>query len=151
MLFLLFRLGDDCYALDCARVVEILPLLAIKKMLQAPPGIAGMLNYHGSLVPIVDLSEVALGRPAEARLSTRIVLARHGEEGREPTLFGMIAENATETLRCEPADFEFREGASNAHPGPLLAGPHGPVQRMDISGLLPASVNAFLSGQPAVR
>ena len=33
MLYLLFQLGDDRYALDVSQVVEVLPLVRIRKML----------------------------------------------------------------------------------------------------------------------
>ena len=41
MLFLLFRLGHDRYALEARRVVEVVPLLALKKIPQAPRGVVG--------------------------------------------------------------------------------------------------------------
>jgi len=61
MLFLVFQLNDDRYALDVSQVVEVLPLVRIRKMLRSPPGIAGTINYRGAHVPVVDLSELALG------------------------------------------------------------------------------------------
>ena len=63
MLFLLFHLGDDCYAIDASQVVEVLPLVNIKKMLRSPQGVFGTINYHGTFVPIVDLTEMALDSP----------------------------------------------------------------------------------------
>jgi len=80
MLFLVFQLNDDRYALDVSQVVEVLPLVRIRKMLRSPPGIAGTINYRGAHVPVVDLSELALGRPAALRLSTRIILANCSEQ-----------------------------------------------------------------------
>ena len=38
MLFLLFQLGDGRYALEASRVVEVVPLLEIKRLLHAPKG-----------------------------------------------------------------------------------------------------------------
>ena len=59
MLFLLFQIGKDRYALEASRVVEVVPLLALKELPQAPKGVAGLFNYRGALVPAVDLSELA--------------------------------------------------------------------------------------------
>ena len=47
MLFLLFQLGKDRYALEASRVVEVVPLLALKQLPQAPKGVAGIFNYRG--------------------------------------------------------------------------------------------------------
>jgi len=74
MLFFLLRLDDDRYALDAGRIVEILPLVTVKRIPQAAAGIAGIIDYHGTPVPLVDLNQLALGRPARRRLDTRIVI-----------------------------------------------------------------------------
>src|SRR5437764_873807 len=105
MLLLLFYLGSDRHALDASKIVEILPLIAIQKVLGSPPGVAGMINYHGVLVPVVDLSELVIGRPAASRLSTRIIVARYSDEHGKLHLLGLVAERATETMRCELGDF----------------------------------------------
>ena len=151
MLFLLFYLGSDRYVLEASKIVEVLPLIAIKRMLRSPPGIAGMIDYHGVLVPVVDLAELAVGRPAAQRLSTRIIVARCPGEDGELRLLGLIAEKATETMRCAPRDF-VSSGLINEHApylGPIAKGPHGFVQRIEVSKLLPASVSCVLFEQCA--
>jgi chemotaxis-related protein WspB len=100
MLFLTFRIGDASYALDTAHICEILPLLRITHVPQAPAGVAGLINYRGRPVPVVDLSELMLGVPARALISTRLILVRQGEH-----LLGLIAEQATETLRRDAESF----------------------------------------------
>jgi chemotaxis-related protein WspB len=61
MLFLLFQLGSERYALDASRVVEVVPLLCLQRLPQAPPGVAGVFNYRGQPVPAVDLSQLTMG------------------------------------------------------------------------------------------
>ena len=41
MLFLLFRLGKDRYAIEARQVVEVLPMLAAKQIPHAPPAVRG--------------------------------------------------------------------------------------------------------------
>jgi len=48
MLFLQFQLGKDRYALDASVVVEVLPLLGIKRIPHAPDAVVGAFNYRGS-------------------------------------------------------------------------------------------------------
>ena len=55
MLFLLFELGRDRYALDALQVAEVLPLLALKEMPLAPPGVAGLLNYMPYIGALVTM------------------------------------------------------------------------------------------------
>src|SRR5947207_9574761 len=121
MLLLTFRLGDDRFAIDASRIVEVLPLVGIRKVLGAPAGIRGTFNYRGRFVPAVDLSERLLGRAAEQRLSTRVALANLARDG-DPILLGLIVENATGTLRVAPADMIPVAIASSERPwlGPTI-------------------------------
>src|SRR5258708_32156970 len=88
MLFLLFQLGKERYALPANRVVEGVPLLTLKPLPQAPRGVAGIFNYRGRPVPALDLSEITMGRPAEERLRTRIVVLNYPSPngGRPPVV-----------------------------------------------------------------
>lgn len=149
MLFILFELGTDRYALDAGQVAEVLPLTRIKQVPQAPAGVAGVLNYRGAPVPVIDLSEMMLGRPAQRRLSTRIILARYPEAGGDTRLLGLIAEKATESMRREAADF-VASGVTNeeaAYLGPVASDGHGLVQWIEVKNLLSAPVREVLFGQ----
>ena len=137
MLFLLLYLESDCYALDANHVVEILPLVGIKQ-LQSPQRIVGTINYHGTFVPVVDFSELILGRRASARLSTRILLLRCLGDGEPARLLGLIGEKATETMRCEPTDFVSAGITNDDAPylGAIATRPQGLVQRIEVNKLL---------------
>lgn len=143
MLFLLFQLGDDRYAIDVEQVAEVLPLLDLKAFPLAPRGVAGAFDYHGSPVPVIDLSEVMLGRPARRWLSTRLILVQYAGGRR---LLGVIAERATETLRCERAEFVDSGVASDGAPslGPVRADARGLVQWIEVDSLLPEAVRQVL-------
>jgi chemotaxis-related protein WspB len=150
MLFLLFHIGNDRYALDAGRVVEVLPLLTLKLLPQAPKGVAGLFNYRGQPVPAVDLSEMTLGRQAVDSFSTRIILVRHpGSDGQEH-LLGLIAEQATETLRTDKRDFKDSGVHVSSAPylGPVLMDPAGPIQWIQEQRLLPAKVRDLLFAKP---
>ena len=150
MLFLVFKLGMDRYALDATRVVEVIPLLSLKSMPQAPPGFAGIFNYRGRPVPALDLCQLTLGRPSREQLSTRIiVLAYSGKDGGQH-LLGLIAENATEVLRKQESDF-IHAGVSfpNApYLGPILMEKSGPIQRIYDQHLLSESAQNAIFQQP---
>jgi chemotaxis-related protein WspB len=157
MLFLLFQLGNDRYAIDASRVVEVVPLLDFKKLPQAPRGIAGIFNYRGRPVPALDLCEVATGHPAQERLSTRIIIIQHRSEHGPEQLLGLIAEHATQTLRKNASDF-IESGVKvpgAAYLGPVLMEPDGPIQWINEQHLFSSQIGALIglpatdiSGQP---
>jgi chemotaxis-related protein WspB len=151
MLFLLFQVGQDRYALEARRVVEVVPLLAIKQLSQAPAGVAGIFNYRGRPVAAVDLSALALGRPAEDLLSTRIIIVNYPDEAGTKHLLGLVAEHATGLLRKHPRDFVdpgLKRGSS-PHLGPMLMDGSGPIQWVQQERWLPQGVSKLLSSELA--
>src|SRR5688572_19741558 len=106
MLFLLFQLGSDRYVLPARDVVEVLPLISVKVLPGAPTGVAGLVTYRGTAVPVIDLAVLALGRPAVRRVSTRMLLVKypHSNDGRR--FLAIIAERATEMIAKEAGDFQ---------------------------------------------
>lgn len=136
MLFLHFRIGAEGFVLAAERIVEIVPLVALQPIRQAPTGVAGFFVFRGRFIPVADLSVIELGRPARRRLSTRIAVLRHPAD--PATFFGLIAEQATEVLNLDPAAFT-----------PFAPGPRGLVQRVEIEDLLPAPLLSYLSRELA--
>ena len=60
MLFLLFELDGDRYALDATVIVEVLARVLTKSIPGAPAWIAGVFERHGESVPVIDVSQLAL-------------------------------------------------------------------------------------------
>lgn len=135
MLFLHFRIGGESFALSTEAIVEVVPLTNLRPVRHAPDGIAGSFEYRGRFVLVVDLCRLELGRSAHERMSTRILVMRHPQD--PDGLFGLIVENATETLRLDPAEF-----------APFAAGPDGLVQRIAVDGLVPSDLLGFLARGP---
>jgi chemotaxis-related protein WspB len=151
MLFVLFKLGNDRYALEASRVVEIVPLLELKRIPAAPKGVAGIFNYRGRSVPALDLCELALGSPAQERLSTRIIIVNHPDGRGTNQWLGLIAENATEILRKDAAAFvdSGLQGAAPPYLGPVLMDEKGIVQLVREQRLLNEHVRDLLFTQNA--
>jgi chemotaxis-related protein WspB len=149
-LFLLFQLGHDHYALDAGRVIEVLPLLDLKKIPHAPRGVAGVFNYHGQPVPAVDLSELTSGQPASEKLSTRIILVNYSDDEGKNHLLGLIAERATEMIRRNKSDFHDTGVKLHGAPylGPVLTDKKGVVQLVHEQKLLSENLREFLFSMP---
>jgi len=146
MLFVLFQLGQERYALDASHVVEVVPLLALKELPQAPKGVAGIFNYRGRPVPAIDLSQLTLGRKAAERLSTRIIIVNYAGPAGASHLLGLVTERATEMLRRDAKDF-VESGirvAATPYLGPVLMDDKGAIQWIDEHRLLSESVRQLL-------
>lgn len=156
-LFLLFRLGDDRYALAADAVVRVLPLQALKQLPGTPDWVAGVLVHRGAPVPVIDLGGLALGRPSRHLTSTRIVLVtyRHRGLGAARTL-ALILEGVTETGHRNPADFVpcGLDSPRARYLGPVLDEAEGMLQWVDVDALLSDEARALLfpdalAGEPA--
>jgi chemotaxis-related protein WspB len=158
MLFLLFDLDGDRYALDAAGIAEVLALTPTKSIPGAPAWVAGMFERHGEPVPVIDVSQLALGRPAREFRSTRLVLVRyspynaaaqagtHNDPGAPAHLLGLIVERATQTRRIERAQF-LDSGIATPHArwlGPVANDGVGLVQWVEVQQMLNDEVNALL-------
>ena len=146
MLFLLFRLGNDRYAIEAKQVVEVLPLLAAKQIPHAPPEVRGVFDFRGEPVPLVDFTQLALGHPVREHLSTRVVLVRHPDGRGGSRLLGLMAEHVTETLRREPADFRDSgvELPDARWLGPVASHEGGLVQWLQVEQLLTPELRELL-------
>jgi chemotaxis-related protein WspB len=153
MLFVLLEIDGDRYALAASAIAEVLPLVHITRLAQAPHGVAGIFNYRGAPVPVVDLSMLVAGRPALPRYSTRLVLVQLADATGHPRLLALIAERATATMRRDAADFVppglDRGGAT--YLGPVATDARGVVQWIDPARILPPSVQDALLNETARR
>jgi chemotaxis-related protein WspB len=153
VLFLLFQLGSDRYALEANEVVEVLPLVETKRIPRAPTGVAGAFDLRGSPVPVIDLSQMALDRPAQKRLSTRIILVRHPDGAGRQRLLGVIAEKVTETVSRERTDF-VSPGVTSAtarYLGPVASDERGLIQWVLVNELLTPALREVLFSEVAGR
>lgn len=151
MLFLLFQLGEDRYAIDVAKIVAVLPLVIPKAIPHAPAAVAGAFDYRGTPVPLIDLSQLALGRPARPHRSTRIIVVHYAVDHRDDQQLGLIAEQALETAVFDPATF-VPSGVSSVgsrYLGPVASDSRGLLQWVHTEHLLPDSVRDLLFKHPA--
>jgi len=151
MLFLLFELDGDRYALDAAGIVEVQALAAAKAIPGAPAWVAGLIERHGEPVPVIDLAQLALGRPSQQWRSTRLVFVRYRDaRATMERVIGLIVERATQTRRIERERFAD-SGIATPHArwlGPVARDEHGFVQWVKVAHLLDARVRALLFPDP---
>jgi chemotaxis-related protein WspB len=146
MLFVVFKLREDRYALESRCIIEIVPLVEIKLLPGAPLGVAGVFDYRGTPVPAIDLCALTTNRAAIPRLSTRIIVVHYVDERAGRHVLGLVAEGATETIRRDEGDFATFGLGSGSAPflGPVTRAASGFIQRIEVNALLSASIEALL-------
>ncbi len=149
MLFVQFTLDNDRYVIDSSQDRADASLAPLKAMPGVPAWVAGVLEYEGMPVPVIDLAALALGRRSHERLSTRLALVYYPHKssgGLERRRLGILLERATRTLTLDAAAFTAAgvEASDARYLGPLARDAQGLVQWVRIEHLLPEHVQAQL-------
>jgi chemotaxis-related protein WspB len=147
-LFLLLRLGADRYAIDADCVIEVLPVVRLKSIPCAPTGVAGMMSFRGSAIPVVDLGIIAFGTPTPPRMMTRIVVVRYepASQGAGSGLLGLIVPEVMETAHFDTSRFD-PVGIRNERAqylGAVLTTDDGVLQQLSIPALLNEELRSAL-------
>lgn len=88
-----FRLGQEYYALPIERVHEIIRLQPVTRLPRTARFMEGIINLRGDVVPVIDLRK-RFELEAQQSPETRIVVAEVGD-----VRMGMVVDAVTEVLR----------------------------------------------------
>lgn len=146
MLFLQFKVGNDRYVLEVKDIIEIVPFANLKLVPKAPPYLAGLLNYRGNTVPIIDVCYLMSDKISELKLSSRIALINYSTNDGKSLYIGLLSEHMTETVIFDENDFSNSGVNLKDHPylGKVLIDDNGIVQKVDIHKLIPEEAHEIL-------
>jgi purine-binding chemotaxis protein CheW len=99
--YLTFKLGNEIFATDVAKVREVLDRTNITAIPRTPDFMAGVINLRGSVVPVVDLRLCFEMSKTESTRNTCIVVVEVMLDG-EPTVIGALADSVEEVIDLEP-------------------------------------------------
>jgi len=103
--YMTFKLGDELFACDVARVREVLEVSRITKVPTAPEYMRGVVNVRGQATPVVDLRR-RFGLPKGAdTVNTRIIVMELELDG-EATVLGGIADSVHEVIDLDPGSID---------------------------------------------
>jgi len=103
--YLTFRLGNEIFATDVAKVREVLDLTTITAVPRTPEFMAGVINLRGSVVPVVDLRLCFEMSKTETTRNTCIVVVEVQLDG-EATIIGALADSVEEVIDLEPEQIQ---------------------------------------------
>jgi chemotaxis-related protein WspB len=146
MLLLLFEIGNGRYALETNQIIEIVPLVNLKKNPTTPAYVAGLMNYRGEGIPVVNLCQLVDNAPIEDAFSTRIIIVSYPIKKLGDRPLGLIANNVTETVRIKlskpPPTGVFMD--SSLYNGEETQGTSDMIQWFDVKRMLPEEEIALL-------
>lgn len=105
MQLLLFSAGKERYAIEADYVFVVVPKVLLKELTHTENYVAGILNYGGHPIPIIDFSMLVMDKPCPNLLHTRIILLNGSNQSESLPVVGIMAEKVTQTLERDPNDF----------------------------------------------
>jgi chemotaxis-related protein WspB len=139
-LHLVVQVGRDQYALPAAQVVEVLPLVRLKALQGAPDGVAGLMNYRGVALPVIDLSLLVLGAPTPATAGARLVVVQYppAARGDDAASLALLVPGAHDTAQLDADAFVDGGITLDGAPylGRVLVRPEGVLQLVNVGELL---------------
>ncbi len=100
--YITFRLGEELFAINVARVREVLEISQVTRVPTAPDYMRGVVNVRGRAIPVVDL-RLKFGLPKTSdTVHSRVVVMELDLDG-ETTVVGGIADSVHEVIELDPA------------------------------------------------
>ena len=103
--YLTFKLEDEVFALDIAKVREVLDFTTVTKVPRTPEFMRGVINLRGNVVPVVDMRLKFGMNMTEKTVNTCIIIVEVSVEG-ESTVLGALADSVQEVIDLEPEQIE---------------------------------------------
>ena len=103
--YLTFKLDEEVFAIDVAKVREVLDFTSITKIPRTPDYMSGVINLRGSVVPVVDLRLCFEMTKTNKTVNTCIVVVEVLLDG-EPTVIGALADSVEEVIDLEPEQIQ---------------------------------------------
>lgn len=98
-----FRLGEEVFAIDVSKVINILEMSHITRIPRAPEYMKGVINLRGTVLPVIDL-RTKFGLPEkEATVDTSIIVLSIDITG-ESVLIGTLVDAVREVLELKTDD-----------------------------------------------
>src|SRR5690348_13350615 len=95
--FLTFKLCDEVFAINVAKVLEILEVKPITRVPNAPAFMKGVINLRGAILPVID-TRIKFGLPeVEFNIDTCIVVLSANSE-KEPLQIGAIVDSVQKVV-----------------------------------------------------
>ncbi|HEX6878806.1 MAG TPA: chemotaxis protein CheW, partial [Terriglobales bacterium] len=96
-----FRVGAETFGVPIQSVHEIVRMMDITAVPDAPVYIEGVINLRGKIIPVVDLRKRFGEKEIKSNKKNRILVAEIGGK-----MVGLVVDSASEVLKLPPADVD---------------------------------------------
>lgn len=140
MLILKFQVGSGQFAVDSARVSEVIPWVALRPVPRAPHYLKGLFHYRGQVVSVIDLAELMGASACQPRLSTRLIVVK--QSGDNARTIALLAERVNDLVKVRDDVWASPNVALRQSPylGPVMKEDGGLIQLIDVDRVVPGDL-----------
>jgi len=103
--YLTFKLDDEIFAVDVAKVREILDFTPATKVPGTPDFMRGIINVRGNVVPVVDM-RLKFGLSATQKTVDTCIVVMEIDVEEETTVLGALVDSVQEVFELEAGQIE---------------------------------------------
>lgn len=103
--YLTFKLGAETFAIEVAKVREVLDLTTITAIPKTPEFMAGVINLRGNVVTVVDL-RLCFGMPKTENTRNTCIVVVEVRLDNESIVIGALADSVEEVINLEPEQIQ---------------------------------------------
>src|SRR5262245_4936218 len=120
--YVVFRLGDEGYALEVERVREVLDVAALTRVPGGPPALVGLYNLRGHVVPVWDLRvPFRLGEDAPRDRAPSILMVEP-DPSQPSRVVGLLVDRVSDVLDFPPGEVRPAPGLGLGGGSPFVRG-----------------------------
>lgn len=103
--YLTFKLGDEFFAANVSKVLNILEMTKVTKVPKAPSYMKGVINLRGSVLPLVD-TRIKFDMPETEYTTNTCILVLDIELNNESVHVGALVDSVQEVLEIEDSHIQ---------------------------------------------
>jgi len=119
--YLSFKLGDEIFAANVSKVLNILELTKITKVPQAPVYMKGVINLRGTVLPLVD-TRIKFGLTPTEFTANTCILVLDIQIDTDSLQVGALVDAVQEVLEIEPEQILPPPNIGNKYHSEFISG-----------------------------
>ncbi len=112
--YILFYIAGEPFIINVKYVIRVLEATSFTKVPQGPSFLKGVINFNGSVLPVVD-TYLKFGLPAKEDFRKSLILVLHLNVEQEETDLGILVDDSNDVFEVHDADIKPYPATGNKY------------------------------------
>jgi purine-binding chemotaxis protein CheW len=143
--YLSFRLGEEVFALNVAKVHKILEVTPVTEVPRSPDYMKGVINLRGKVLPVID-ARIKFGMPPTVTSKSTCLLVIDAEISEETVMVSMLVDAVLAVLKIEDAKILPPPSIGNRYQSDFIIG----MTKVEEQFLMVLNIDTVLSSDDLI-